>query len=97
MFTEDMSAFFNPTDFAESVQVTPTSGGAAQSVVVIFDQDYMVDMGNLAASSGPAVTFPTASFPGASYGDVWVIRGVTYSAVEAKPGGHGITCVRLRK
>lgn len=96
MFTEDMSAFFNPADFAESVQVTPTAGGAAQSVVMIFDQDYIVDLGGMAASSGPAVTFPTASLPDASYGDLWVIRGVSYSAVEAKPDGNGITTVRLR-
>lgn len=96
-FAEDLSVFFNPADFAEVATRTPAAGGSAEPVNVIFDAAYLTELSDMVAGTGPAVLFATPVVPGAAVKDIWLVRGITYTAAEVMPDGTGVTAVRLRQ
>jgi hypothetical protein len=96
-FTENFAAFISTAEFAEVSTYTSVAGGGAVSVPVIFDVDYLTVVDGMAAGNGPAVHMAAQQVPAAARGDTWVLRGVTYTAVEVMPDGTGWLTVRLRK
>lgn len=91
MFIEDLSAFFNPAEFAQ----TATLAGVA--VAGIFDNGFdeqALAMGM--AASTPVFTLASAAVPAQVIGLPLVIGAVTYQVVEAMPDGTGVTRLQLR-
>ncbi len=91
MFTEDLTAFFAPSEFASPA----TLGGAP--VVGIFDNGFdeqALAMGM--ASSAPVFTLASAAVPAPVIGLSLVVGAVTYKVVESMPDGTGVTRLQLR-
>jgi len=89
MFTEDLTAFFNASEFA-----TPATLGGVP-VMGIFDNAYFdQDMGG--SGSTPSYTLPTSAVPANVVGMALVVGGTTYKVAEPMPDGTGVTTLRLR-
>lgn len=91
MFAEDLTPFFNASEFATAA----TLNGVA--VTGIFDNAYddqAVALG--VASTGPVLTLPSASVPSPVVGLSLVVSGTTYKVVDAMPDGTGVTRLQLR-
>lgn len=83
MFTEDLSAFFNPAEFASPATL------AGVSVSGIFDNGYDTSLGM--STSNPSVLLPDGSVPTPVVGLLYVRNGTTYAVVEPMPDGTGVT------
>ena len=89
--TEDFTAFFSTTEFADPA----TLGGVP--VTGILDKDYLLeDLGGGMATSGPVFTLASAAVPSVVAGLSLVVNGLTYKVVEPMPDGTGVTSLRLR-
>lgn len=91
MFVDDISAFFNTTEFAQRI----TLGGV--EVVAIFDNAYAQGgVGVLGmASSQPALTLPTANVPAQPQGLAVVVGSTNYLVASHEPDGTGISVLML--
>lgn len=89
--TEDLSVFFDATEFADAVTV----GGVA--VQGIFDAAYAAaSVGAYGmAGSAPALTLATASVPADPVGLAAVVGGVSYLVAAHEPDGTGISRLLL--
>jgi hypothetical protein len=89
--TEDLTAFFDPDEFAVSATL------AGVPVTGIFDNAF--DEQALAmglAGTVPLFTLASGSVPSPVVGQPLVYGGTTYTVVETLPDGTGITRLRLR-
>ncbi len=93
MFTEDLTAFLNPDEFATSVTV----GGVA--VPAIFDNGYALgSVGGFGmASTQPAITLATANVPAAPEGQAVVVNSVAYLVASHEPDGTGVSRLLLER
>lgn len=89
MFDEDLSAFFNPTEFADLDKL----GGV--DVPGIFDSGYDETLGMAVRS--PSVLLPDSSVPPMVVGLLYIHKGTTYKVVEPLPADPGLTRLHLRK
>jgi hypothetical protein len=93
MFTEDLTAFLNPAEFATSVSV----GGVLVSA--IYDNGYA--LGNVGgfgmASTQPTLTLATANVPASPEGQAAVVNGVAYVVASHEPDGTGVSRLLLEK
>jgi len=90
MFTEDLTAFFNPD--------TPGfAPGLLDGVDVegIFDNAYF-DQDMAGSGSTPRYTLPSSAVPANVVGMALVVGGTTYKVAEPMPNGTGVTALRLR-
>lgn len=76
--TEDLSAFFNPAEFAEPVVV----GGV--TVNAIFDTAAQILLGEVIAA-GPVLEMPAAAVPAAADGTACTVRGAAYRVRQVLP------------
>lgn len=92
MFTEDLSVFFNTSEFAQPA----TIGGADYNV--IFDKAYTGALAGLVESTGPQMLIATVDATAAAltHGTVVVIAGTSYTVAGVEPDGTGATVVQLR-
>ena len=92
-FAEDLSVFFNPTEFADSA----TLGGVA--VQGIFDKAYQLgDVGGAGmAQTAPVLTLATAGVPADPVGTTVVVNGVSYTVAAHEPDGTGVSLLLLEK
>lgn len=92
MFVEDLSVFFNTSEFAQPA----TIGVSVYNV--IFDKNYVGALSGLVESTGPQMLIATtdATAAGLAQGTTVVIGGVTYTATGMEPDGTGATLVQLR-
>lgn len=90
MFTEDLAAFFNTSDFASGATV----GGVA--VNGIFDNEYATALGFTAGSS-PVLLVASASVPSVAVGNAVVVGAVSYTVAAVEPDGAGVTLLRLQE
>jgi hypothetical protein len=92
-FTEDMTAFFNLAEFAETI----TLDGA--SVAAIFDNGYSAgNVGSVGmASNQPMVVLPTVLVPASPVGKVAIVRGVSYRVAASEPDGTLATTLYLER
>jgi hypothetical protein len=91
MFAEDLSVFFNTSEFA----VTATVAGAGVSV--IFDNGYQGALNGFLESSAPSITGPSASLATAVQGTAVTVNAIAYKVMEVHPDGTGITKLMLEK
>ncbi len=86
MFTEDLDAFLDTDDFAESVTVNGTAKAA------IFDLPG--DAALQVLGTAPEILIKSTDI---TKGATVIARGVTYTAVELRPDGTGFTRVTLQR
>jgi hypothetical protein len=92
MFIEDLSMFFNPSEFATGVQV------AGVDMDVVFDNGYaQASVGSIGmATSQPSIMLPTALVPPDWEGATVVIPGEpTYMVAAHEPDGTGVSRLLL--
>lgn len=91
MFTEDLTAFFDPVNgFAEAV----TYQGS--EIEVIFDNAYVkVDLGSGVESRHPACVARAADVPAVAHGHTVVRGGATYHVIGVEPDGAGVVLLLL--
>lgn len=91
-FTEDLSPFFNVSEFADEVLL------AGQPVNAIFDAAAERVQDGMVTGVGPELTLPTAVCLDVSRGTAVVVRGQTYQVSQPpEPDGTGVTFLQLRK
>lgn len=90
-FTEDLTAFMSPAEFATSVLV------AGLPVNAIFDNGYSLgSVGVMGmASSQPALTLPTASVGGNPVGATVQVGAASYLVAAHEPDGTGVSRLLL--
>lgn len=88
-FTEDLTAFFQPGDFATTV----TWNGA--TVNGIFDAAYVEPL--TSESIGPQLMCAQADVDGVAHGDTVLVDAVTYKVVNVQPDGTGVVTLRLER
>lgn len=96
-FTEDLDVFF--ADYGVDAIYTPL-GGAAKSILVIFDNEFAAAQGLGAIgvdSSVPQALCKTSDVSDATRGATLLVGGITYSVTEPMPDGTGMTTLRLSK
>lgn len=87
--TEDLTAFF--ADFGEPA--TPAAGAA---ITVIFDRQYLDELGVLEGNNPVALTTDADVAAAAlAHGSVLTIRGIAYTVREIQPDGTGLTLLQL--
>lgn len=92
MFTEDLSLFFSPTEFADNAML---DGLLVQG---IFERKYAEAGAGMGMSSTvPAYTLASADVPLDPIGKLLVIDGVTYAIAAHEPDGTGISLLLLER
>lgn len=76
--TEDLSVFFDPAEFAESVVVGAVTCNA------IFDQAAQVLVGEVIVTA-PTLTLPAASVPAVAEGTPCTVRAQAYRVRQVLP------------
>lgn len=87
-FTEDLTVFFDTTDFAYAATYTPT-GGSATTVNGIFGKEF-VDVGR-ADGYRPVFRCAASDVDADPQGDALVVNSVTYSIISYQPIDDGAT------
>jgi hypothetical protein len=85
-FVEDPTVFF--VDFG----VAATLNGVA--VTVIFDSEYLDELGFIGGSNPRAAIVSTEN---PAKGNTLIINGVSYTVLKPMPDGTGITVMELNK
>ena len=90
-FTEDLSAFFNTSEFASQASL----GDVA--VRGIFDKDYQAGSvgGAGFASTQPMFMLPTSSLAGDPVGLLLVLDSANYTVVAVEPDSTGLSVLML--
>lgn len=93
MFAEDLSAFFNAAELADTI----TLSGVAVSA--IFDNAYALgNVGSMgAAGTQPILTLATTNVPANPVGTLAVVNGTTYSVAAHEPDGTGVSILYLER
>ncbi len=82
MFVEDLSAFFNTSEFAEPALL------AGVEVAGIFDKQYLVEGAGMGfAATRPALTLATANVPANPAGLPLFVNETNYTVVGVDPDG----------
>ena len=85
-FTEDLSVFVQPNDFATAALYTPVSGSPA-TINVIFDNPG-VEVFNI-TSRNPSAVAKTSDLPAYSNQDTLTVNGVAYRITDSQPIDDG--------
>ena len=88
MFTEDIGAFFNGSEFAVTATFAP-AGGAPVSAQVIFNAQTQDVFGDAVLSDEYSIVYPTASLPGVKAGDRGTVNGIEYRIREIRMKADG--------
>jgi hypothetical protein len=101
MFTEDLTAFFQTSDFAYTATWTPAAGGGPFTLQVIFDNANFDSLIGDAGATGlrplcMASDTQLAQGAGIKRNDALVISGITYKVSDIQPDGTGVTTLMLR-
>lgn len=93
MFTEDISAFFNQAEFAETITLNGVD------VLAIFDNGYSAgNVGSVGmASNQPMVQLATALVPASPVGKVVLVRGISYRVGACEPDGTLVSTLYLER
>lgn len=85
--TEDLSAFFDADEFAVAAQLDSVASGA-----VIFDRDYLREVGMVSGSEPVAVAI-ASEYPASAVGKVLTIGGVNYTIRDRESMADGALVV----
>lgn len=78
MFTEDIGAFFNQSEFAVQAVFTPAGGGSSVSASVIFSAQTQDIFGDSVLTDEYTMVYPASALPGIKAGDNGTVSGVQY-------------------
>ncbi len=88
------------TDFGVTdATFTDVSAGSSSTITALLQTDYLLeDTGGEVEveTATPIITARTSDLPSIKKGDTIVISGTTYTVVEVRPDGEGMTKVRAR-
>ena len=87
MFTEDLTEFFNPDEFA----ITATLQGGT-SVNVIFDQEYVRGLDMVGCTNPVALAIAT-TVSASNVGQTLTISGTAYTIRDRRPVDDGATVI----
>ena len=93
--TTDLAAFFNTSDFAESVTYT-AKGGAGTTIKVILAEEDGTLQGATAPGDNMVVWAKYSDISNPQRGDTFTINSATWYAVEILGGGRGESVWRIR-
>ena len=97
MFAEDISAFFNGSEFAVTAIFTP-AGGAPVSTSVLFNAQTQDVFGDAVLSDEYVMTYATGELPGVKSGDYGTVAGVRYRVRDVRLKADGaLTVAKLSK
>lgn len=88
MFTEDIGAFFNGSEFAVTATFAP-AGGAPVSAQVIFNAQTQDVFGDAVLSDDFSIVYPATSLVGVKAGDRGTVNGVEYRIRDIRLKGDG--------
>lgn len=93
MFAENISAFFNPAEMADSITLNSVA------VSAMFDNGYALgNVGTMgAAGAQPILTLATTNVPANPVGTLAVVNGTTYSVAAHEPDGTGVSTLYLER
>ena len=78
---------------------TDVSAGSSSSITALLQTDYLLEEtgGEVGVeTSTPIITARSSDIPNVSQGDTIAISGTTYTIVEVRPDGEGMTKLRAR-
>lgn len=96
MFAEDLTAFFNPAEFASTASAYNAHGQLFE-FDVIFDAAYAPQLGGLVGDSAPQAMCKTADVASATWDSGLTVGGTAYIVTSAQPDGTGVTTLQLRE
>lgn len=98
MFEEDLSLFFDASDFGTSARWRAGGAGAGVDVVGIFDNGFASPSLGALSSVDREIVFRCAAsdVPGVARGDTLKVGDVTYRVVEPRPDGTGVVILVLK-
>lgn len=91
MITEDLTAFFNTSDFAITVRV------AGADVAVLFDNGYQAALNGFTESAVPILVGKTSELATLVQGSAVTVESVAYKVTQTHPDGFGISTLTLEK
>lgn len=93
MFAENISAFFNSAEMADSITLNSVA------VSAMFDNGYALgNVGTMgAAGAQPILTLATTNVPANPVGTLAVVNGTTYSVAAHEPDGTGVSTLYLER
>lgn len=89
MFTEDIGAFFNQSEFAVQAVFTPAGGGAPVSASVLFNAQTNQIFGDDVLSDEYTIVYPVAALPGVKAGDYGTVNGVLFRMRDVRLKADG--------
>lgn len=89
MFSEDIGAFFNQSEFAVQAVFTPAGGGAAVSASVIFNAQTQDIFGDAVLTDEYTMIYPATALTGIKSGDNGTVGGVQYRIRDIRLKGDG--------
>ena len=95
-FTENISEFLDPADFAHAATYTP-DGGSPIIVNGIFDNEYFDEVGGRVGVEGSTPAFHCADISGVAQGDALTVNGTAYKVINVQPDGTGLTTLYLQE
>jgi hypothetical protein len=96
-FDEDLSAFFDPADFADVAVVEPADGAPSFEVKGIFDAPHVLGQARDVRIVTDRPTLMCRSVDGERIKreDRLTVKGQTYDVLEVEPDGTGVSTVVL--
>ena len=89
MFSEDISAFFNQSEFAVQAVFTPAGGGAQVSASVLFNAQTNQIFGDDVLTDDYTIVYPVNALPGVKSGDYGTVNGVVYRVRDVRLKADG--------
>lgn len=98
-FTEDMTVFFDTTDFADTGDLHQAKDGTGVDVNGNFDEESVfIDAGYAGVdSSGPSFTCATSDIDRTHRNWHLNVNGVEYKIVRVQPDGSGVSVCQLEE
>lgn len=89
MFTEDIGAFFNQSEFAVEAVFTPAGGGAPVSASVLYNAQTQQIFGDDVLSDEYSIVYPITALQGIKAGDYGTVGGVQYRVRDVRRKADG--------
>jgi hypothetical protein len=89
VFTEDIGAFFNQSEFAVQAVFTPAGGGAPVSASVLFNAQTQEIFGNDVLSEEYTIVYASNALPGVKSGDYGTVNGAVYRVRDVRMKADG--------
>lgn len=96
MFVEDLAAFFNEDELAQTASVLNVHAQLVE-FPVLFDAAYTQVLGDMVGDTAPLAVARTSDVAAIGTGQAIWIDGTAYAIVSNQPDGTGVSTLVLRK